>query len=143
MRRHRFPIHQCVAAVALAVSAADGAAMELAPLGCLLGTTDCLRTNGTQVSSREANRLLDACYHFTFEDTGLRVLAMPPQVLRREIRGVNTALARAFIAYQRLEDSPLAFDRGPMPAAQRYAAIRQSCLTLLDDFNDETKWRQR
>ena len=107
---------------------------------CILGTTRCISSQGTEIPSMQALEILDRCDEFTFKNIGRIALQMSYEELSDKSAGRITPLVRAWHAFDDLYDSPLLFERKKNAKNTNYAEIKRSCQQLNSDFNDVTKW---
>lgn len=114
--------------------------MAAATLQCSVGLTTCIRTQGTQIPSKQVIQMLDHCSDFTRGDLGARALRMSHAELRRVTGGRLTPLALAWHAYGDLYDSPLRFERKQRPEDVSYSQIKRACGELNRDFHDDSRW---
>lgn len=111
-----------------------------ASIQCKLGVTRCIKSQGTEIPSKQVIEILDRCSDFTEGDVGARVLRMSTKEMLDRSGGKVNALSRAWYAFDYLYDSPLAFDRKSKVEETNYYQIKNSCAALERDFNEDRKW---
>ena len=107
---------------------------------CKLGMTRCIKSQGTEIPSKQVIEILDRCGDFTEGDIGARVLQMSAKEMLDRSGGKVNAISRAWYAFDYLYDSPLAFERKSRAEDTKYHEIKRSCAALERDFNDDRKW---
>ena len=120
-----------------------------ADLGCSIGWTICISTQGTMIPSKNAVEMLDYCDDFTRNNIGYRVLSLSfPEILKanedyeKRTGQVISPLMKAHFSWKKLYDSDLRFDRRQTPSPAQYAQIKRSCAELHRNFYDDTKWKR-
>ncbi len=109
-------------------------------VSCKLGTTTCIKSQGTEIPSKTAIEVLDLCEDFIVNDIGRIAMRLSYKEINDRTQGKLTPLARAWHAYGDLIDSPLRFERKAKAEETKYAEIKRACLELTRDFNDDSKW---
>jgi hypothetical protein len=109
-------------------------------LQCGLGTTRCIKSQGTEIPSKQVIEILDRCREFTFNDIGRVSLRLSFDDVDKRSGGKGTPLVRAWFAFDNLFRSPLAFARKQNAEDTNYYEIKTSCQELERDFNDDSKW---
>jgi len=109
-------------------------------VSCRLGTTTCIKSQGTEIPSKTAIEVLDHCENFISNDIGRIAMRLSYKEINERTQGKLTPLARAWHAYGDLIDSPLRFERKAKAEEARYAQIKQACIELTRDYNDDSKW---
>lgn len=105
----------------------------------MLGTSRCIKSQGTEIPSKQVIKILDRCGEFTYNDIGRFAIRLSFQEVRERAAG-NTPLMNAWLAFDDLYDSPLAFERKRRAEETNYYGIKRSCQLLQRDFNDDSKW---
>jgi hypothetical protein len=111
-----------------------------ASVQCKLGMTRCIKSQGTEIPSKQVIEILDRCGDFTEGDAGARVLRMSTKEMLDRSGGKVNSISRAWYAFDYLYDSPLAFERKSRAEETNYHEIKRSCAALERDFNDDRKW---
>jgi len=114
--------------------------VSAASIQCTFGMTRCIRSQGTEIPSKQAIEILDRCSDFTYNDLGRVALRMSYKQIDDRSGGNITPLVKAWHAFGDLYDSPLTFERKKKAEETNYAEIKRSCQQLDRDFNDDTKW---
>lgn len=114
--------------------------MIAASLQCALGTTRCVKSQGTEIPSSQALEILAWCADFTNDDLGRRALRMSYMEINDHSGGRLTPLVKAWHAFGDLHESPLAFERKRNAEDTNYVAIKRSCQQLQRDFNNDSRW---
>jgi hypothetical protein len=109
-------------------------------MSCKLGTTTCIKSQGTEIPSKQAIEVLDRCEDFTAHDLGRVAMKLSYKEINERTQGKLTPLALAWHAFGDLIDSPLRFERKAKAEEAKYVEIKRSCLELARDFNDDSKW---
>jgi hypothetical protein len=115
-------------------------ASQAGSLQCTLGATRCIKSQGTEIPSRQAIEILDRCNDFTYNDLGRVALRLSYKEINDRSAGKITPLVMAWHAFGDLYDSPLAFERMKKAEETNYSEIKRSCQQLDRDFNDDSKW---
>ena len=123
-----------IAVILLAPALAYGASVQ-----CILGKTRCVKSQCTEIPSKQVITILDRCEEFTANDIGRVALRLSHAELMERSGGRITPLVRAWHAYDDLYDSPLAFER-KRKAEDNYAQIKRACAQIQRDFYDDSKW---
>ncbi len=123
--------------LALCLVGADAMAFSVS---CKLGTTTCIKSQGTEIPSKTAIEVLDRCEEFISNDIGRIAMRLSYKEINDRTQGKLTPLARAWHAYGDIIDSPLRFERKEKAEEAKYAQIKRACLELTRDFNDDSKW---
>lgn len=126
--------------IAAAVGLALSHQCEAASIRCMLGTTRCIKSQGTEIPSEQALEILDRCEDFTQKDLGRLAMRLSAAEAIDRSSGKITPLLLAWHAYGYLIASPLAFERKRKSEDVGYPEIKRACLTLERDFNSESKW---
>ena len=111
-----------------------------ASLQCMMGITRCIKSQGTEITSKQAIRLLDLCAEFTRNDLGRMALRMTFKEAHDRSGNRLTPLVSAWLAFEDLDDSPLVFERKRRAEDINYMEIKRSCQQLERDFYDDSKW---
>lgn len=111
-----------------------------ASLQCTLGTTRCVKSQGTEIPSSQVLEILTGCADFTNNDLGRRALRMSAKEINDHGGGRLTPLVMAWYAFGDLHDSPLAFERKRNTEDTNYFEIKRSCEQLQRDFNSDSRW---
>lgn len=109
-------------------------------LQCKLGSTRCIKSQGTEIPSKQAIQVLDLCADFTYNDLGRLALRLSYKEINDRSNGRITPLIKAWHAFDELYDSPLSFERKSKAEETSYPEIKRSCQQLDRDFNDDSKW---
>jgi len=125
------------AACALLLVCTDALAFSVS---CKLGTTICIKSQGTEIPSKKAIEVLDRCEDFITNDIGRIAMKLSYKEINERTQGKLTPLALAWHAYGDLIDSPLRFERKAKAEEAKYAEIKRACMELTRDFNDDNKW---
>lgn len=133
---HTSPMNRLV----ICLSALLPMAVAAGSLQCTLGTTRCIKSQGTEIPSKQAIEILDRCGDFTYNDLGRVALRLSQKEINERSGGRLTPLVKAWYAFNDLYDSPLAFERKRKAEETNYYEIKRSCQQLDRDFNDDTKW---
>lgn len=120
--------------ILLAPALAYGASVQ-----CMLGTTRCVKSQGTEIPSKQVITILDRCEDFTANNIGQVALRLSHAELIERSGDRVTPLVMAWYAYDDLHDSPLAFER-KQKAEDNYVEIKRACAQLQRDFYDDSKW---
>ncbi len=108
---------------------------------CKIGSTRCIKTQGTEITADNAITLSDYCDDFTRNDIGRATLHMSIQrILEISGKNINHPVYSAYYAFDKLYDSPLKFDRKSNVEDTNYLQIKQSCMQLNRDFYNDSKW---
>ena len=107
---------------------------------CNFGSVRCIKSQGTEIPSKQAIEILDRCGEFITDDLGLMVIRMSQKEIQDRSGGRLTPLVRAWHAYGDLIESPLKFERKARAEETRYLEVKRACLQLNNDFNDDSKW---
>ena len=107
---------------------------------CAVGAKRCIRSQGTEIPSKQAIEILDRCSDFTSDDLGRVALRMSYKDINAKSNGGLTPLVQAWHAFDYLYDSPLAFERKKKAEETNSAEIKRSCAQLDRDLNDDSKW---
>ena len=124
-------------ALALCLVCADALSFSVY---CKLGTTTCIKSQGTHIPSKTAIDVLDRCEDFISNDIGRVAMRLSYKEINERTQGRRTPLSRAWHAYGDLIDSPLRFERKAKAEESMYGQIKRACLELNRDFNDDLKW---
>lgn len=111
-----------------------------ANIQCVLGITRCIKSQGTEIPSKQAIEILDRCGEFLYQDLGRTALQLSYAEINKRSGGRITPLVKAWHAYGDLYDSPLAFERKRKAEETSYLEIKRSCTQLNRDFADDSKW---
>ena len=111
-----------------------------ASVQCMVGMTRCIKSQGTQIPSKQAIEILDRCLDFTRDDLGRMTLRLSHMELVERSGNRITPLVKAWYAFDDLYDSPLAFERKSKAEETNYFEIKRSCQQLDRDFNDNSRW---
>jgi hypothetical protein len=109
-------------------------------LQCTLGTTRCVKSQGTEIPSKQVVEILDLCNDFTYNDLGRVALRLSHKEINERSGGKITPLVKAWHAFGDLYDSPLSFERKQNAEETNYVEIKRNCQQLNRDFNDNNKW---
>lgn len=109
-------------------------------LKCAVGIGRCIKSQDTEIPSKQVIKILENCRDFTAGDIGLQALQLSTVEIVKRANGKLTPLMYASAAFDELYDSAIVFDRKSSSAVVRYSGIKRSCQQLERDFNDETKW---
>lgn len=109
-------------------------------LQCTFGTTRCIKSQGTDIPSKQAIDILDQCGDFTYNDLGRVALQLSYKEIIERSAGKATPLVSAWYAFDDLYDSPLSFERKQKAEETNYIEIKRSCQQLDRDFNTDSKW---
>lgn len=123
-----------------ALSSLAPAAAVAANIQCMIGSTRCIQSQGTEIPSKKAIEVIDQCSEFTANDIGRVAMKLSDKEIIDRWSGRITPLLRAWHAYSGLIESPLAFERKPKAEDTKYFEIKRACETLDRDFNDPSKW---
>ena len=93
---------------------------------CTVGAALCLKSQGTQIPSKQVIAILDSCADFTTDDLGRIALTLSRKKIIDDSGGKITPLVRAWYAFGDLHDSPLAFERKAKAEDTNYAEIKRS-----------------
>ena len=107
---------------------------------CKLGSARCIKSQGTEIPSKQAIQILDLCADFTYNDLGRLALRLSYKEINDRSNGKITPLVKAWHAFGDLYDSPLSFERKAKAEETSYPEIKRSCQQLDLDFNDDSKW---
>jgi hypothetical protein len=133
-------MHVARSTILICIFVVAAAQATAASIQCKLGTTRCIKSQGTEIPSKQVIEILDRCRDFTENDMGARVLRMSTKEMLDRSGGKVNAITLAWYAFDYLHDSPLAFDRKSKAEETNYHQIKNSCATLDRDFNDDRKW---
>ena len=109
-------------------------------LQCKLGSSRCIKSQETEIPSKQAIEVLDRCDEFTANDIGRIAMRMSHREVLDKSGDRLTPLVRAWHAYGDLIDSPLKFARTAKAEDAKYTEIKRACLQLARDFDDDSKW---
>lgn len=126
-----------VAALMTLVIVAQASAASLA---CSVGLTTCVKSQGTEIPSKEVIKILDRCAEFVENDIGQLALRLSHQEMLDRTKGKLTPLALAWFAFNDLVKSPLKFERKTKAEETNYTEIKRACAQLDRDFEDDSKW---
>ncbi|OQW85701.1 MAG: hypothetical protein BWK72_20930 [Rhodoferax ferrireducens] len=111
-------------------------------LSCTFGAT-CISTQGTKIPSKKVIELSGYCDDFTRNDIGRRVLKMSFNEINIVAgKNINHPVFSASYAFDKLQESELNFIRQANVEDTDYNQIKLSCVQLLRDFNNRSKWSQ-
>lgn len=120
-------ITTCLAALALPAQASW--------LYCKFKPKDCTTIQGTLVPFDEAEGIIEDCRLFTHRSSGARALSMSFEDIMKIADGNRRhPLLLAQLAYGRLHDSALKFDRS-IPIKQRYPHVKRACGQAFGDMD--------
>lgn len=111
-----------------------------ASLQCKVGTTRCIKSQDTEIPSKQAIEISDHCADFTYNDLGRIALRLSQKEILDRSGGKITPLVKAWYAFDYLYDSPLKFERKKKAEDTNYLEIKWSCEQLNRDFNNDSKW---
>lgn len=112
-----------------------------ASVKCMIGSTPCVKSQGTEIPAKVARDLIFNCIDFTRHDTGRIVLRMSIQkILEVSGKNINHPIYNSYYAFTQIYDSPLQFDRKSNAEDTNYNQIKNSCNQLNSDFNNDSKW---
>ena len=111
-----------------------------ASVQCMVGMTRCVKSQGTQIPSKQVLEMLDRCSDFTLGDLGQVALRLSSKEIMDRSGGRITPLVRAWTAFDDLYSSPLTFERKSNAEDTKYFEIKRSCQQLHSDFYDDSKW---
>ncbi|WP_087865809.1 hypothetical protein [Comamonas thiooxydans] len=105
-------------------------------LSCKLTPANCTAIQGVLIPFGEAESIIEDCQSLTRDDIGATALRMTMDRARKIANNNrNHPLLRAQLAYGRLHDSPLRFDRN-INIEQRYPHVRRACSQAFADMNE-------
>ncbi len=111
-----------------------------ASLQCMVGTVRCIKSQGTEIPSKQAIEILDRCADFTYNDLGRVALRLSYKEINDRFGNRITPLVKAWHAFGDLYDSQLVFERKRKAEETNYIDIKRGCQQLERDFNDDSKW---
>ncbi|WP_200377148.1 hypothetical protein [Thiocystis violacea] len=109
-------------------------------IGCSIGVSTCIISQGTKIPSQQAIEIMDYCENFTYNDLGRQALRLNFSELAERSGGHDTPLVQAWFAYDYLRNSPLAFARHKEWSQTSYRDVTRACQQLSLDFDDDAKW---
>lgn len=115
-------------------------ASQAMSIQCALGVTRCIKSQGTEIPSKQAIEILDRCNDFTYNDLGRVALRLSYKEIIDRSEGRLKPLVKAWHAFSDLYDSPLAFERMKKAEETNYSEIKRSCQQLDRDFYNNSKW---
>jgi hypothetical protein len=126
-----------VLAPALAVGVLTSASAT--PLACRLGAR-CLQSGGAVFTAAQAVETRAYCRDFTLRSLGGIAMRLSYKEMVERTQGRDTDLARAWIAYGELLDSPLNFPRFKEAERVSYGRVRMACEQLERDYVNPARW---
>jgi len=101
----------------------------------------CISTQGTKVPSEKVIDMLDLCDDFTSNNVGAVFLRLSlAEILERTKGNPGHPLSGALYAHERLQDSPLRFDRNEARPQVKFNQIKLACSQLIRDFHNDSLW---
>jgi hypothetical protein len=116
------------------------ALVEAANVQCMIGSTRCIKSQGTEIPSKQVIEILERCGDFVTNDIGRIALKLSAKEVLDRTGGRLTPLSLAWHTFPDLQDSPLKFERKKKVEETSYAEVKRACLTLQNDFNNDAKW---
>ena len=117
-----------------------GSSAEAASPNCKLGTTRCIKSQDTEIPSKQVVEISDYCADFTHNDVGRIALRLSYKEILARSGGRVSPLVKAWYAFDYLYNSPLKFERKKRAEDTNYPEIKRSCEQLDRDFNNDSKW---